>query len=152
MMITETGPRLIEYNIRFGDPECQVIMRRLNSDLLDILHAAATQGLAALPAPKWDNGPVVNVVLCAQGYPGSYDKGTAIHMDADINARDGVEIFHAGTAMKNGGLVANGGRVLNVTADAHDLKTAVNRAYAAIDEAIDWQDGFCRRDIAWRAL
>ena len=152
LMITETGPRLIEYNIRFGDPECQVIMRRLKSDIFDILYAGATGALDALPVPQWDQGPVVNVVLCAQGYPGAYKKGTAINLAPDINSREGVEIFHAGTAYKDGVLVASGGRVLNVTASADDLKTAVKRAYDAIDQSIEWADGFCRRDIAWRAL
>lgn len=152
LMLTEDGPKLIEYNARFGDPECQVVMRRLQSDLLPILLAAEAGTLDAVEQPGWFNEPVVNVVLAAQGYPGKYAKGTEIKGVEAANALEDVVIFHAGTTREDGNLLANGGRVLNVTASGETLEQAVTRAYAAIDEAIDWKDGFCRRDIAHHAL
>ncbi len=152
LMLTKTGPRLIEYNVRFGDPECQVIMRMLESDLADVFKAAATGKLVSLPQAKWDLRPVVNVVMCANGYPGSYAKGTAIDIKPDFDARPGVRLFHAGTALKDGQLTAAGGRVLNITARADTLPEAVKAAYAAIDNGVSWDDGFVRRDIGHRAL
>ncbi|WP_017931613.1 phosphoribosylamine--glycine ligase [Robiginitomaculum antarcticum] len=153
LMITAGGPKLIEYNIRFGDPECQVIMRMMQSDLGQLLYAAATGKLNAAPAPHFTNAPTVNVVMCAKGYPGRYDKGSMIKGLDAANRREGVMVFHAGTRAGEGGsLEASGGRVLSVTAQAETLAEAVRRAYAAIDEDIDWPEGFCRRDIAWRAL
>ena len=153
LMITKDGPKLIEYNARFGDPECQVIMRKLQSDIMEIFIAAHKGALAKLKAPKWHNDPVVNVVLAAKGYPASYKKGTHIQGIDTANEMDGVVIFHAGTQCGDDGeLRANGGRVLNVTAQASVLKDAVALAYKAIDDAIDWPDGFCRRDIAHHAL
>lgn len=152
LMITDKGPRLIEYNVRFGDPECQVVMRMLASDLAPIYHAAATGKLADLPGVKWDNTPTVNVVMCAQGYPESYEKGTLIKGVDAANAIDGVYVFHAGTKRgDDGALLASGGRVLNITAQGDTLKHALDKAYSGVD-AIDWPDGFVRRDIGWRAL
>jgi phosphoribosylamine--glycine ligase len=154
LMITNEGPKLIEYNVRFGDPECQVIMRRMQSDLMDVLIAAEAGELDRVEAPAWFNDPVVNVVLAAKGYPGSYDKGTVIEGVPAANARDDVVVFHAGTRRGRncGKLKANGGRVLNVTASGDTLRDAVDLAYRVIDEDIDWVDGFCRRDIAHQAL
>ena len=153
LMMTSQGPKLIEYNIRFGDPECQVVMRMMESDLGRLLYAAATGMLDAAPAPKFSSAPTVNVVMCASGYPGRYEKGSTIEGVASANKRKGVMVFHAGTrAGEDGALQASGGRVLNITAQANTLSGAVTRAYAAIDEDIKWPEGFCRRDIAWRAL
>lgn len=154
LMMTDEGPKLIEYNVRFGDPECQVIMRRLHSDLMDLLLAAEEGELDKVGAPAWYDEPVVNVVLATKGYPGDYKKGSIINGVEAANEREGVVVFHAGTRRGRncGKLKANGGRVLNVTAQAPTLKEAVERAYEAIDEDIRWSSGFCRRDIAYQAL
>lgn len=152
LMMTPEGPKLIEYNARFGDPECQVMMRRLQSDLMEIFVAAENGSLDTLDAPSWFDEPVVNVVLAAKGYPGKYKKGTPINGLEDANETDGVVIFHAGTKRDGEQLQAAGGRVLSVTAQADTLKDALAKAYAAIDTDIDWEDGFCRRDIAYQAL
>lgn len=152
LMMTDEGPKLIEYNARFGDPECQVIMRRLQSDLMEILIAAENGSLDKAEAPAWFNDATVNVVLAANGYPGKYKKGTRIKGVEEANKMEGVQIFHAGTKMDGDKLKANGGRVLSVTAQAETLEAAIAQAYKAIDEAIDWKDGFCRRDIAHHAL
>jgi phosphoribosylamine--glycine ligase len=152
LMMTDKGPRLIEYNARFGDPECQVIMRRLQSDLMELFIAAEAGKLDKADAPAWFNDAVVNVVLAAKGYPGKYKKGTHIKGLEKANAMDGVQLFHAGTKLDADKLKANGGRVLSVTAQADTLQAAVAQAYKAIDDAIEWKDGFCRRDIAHHAL
>ena len=152
LMMTPDGPKLIEYNARFGDPECQVMMRRLQSDLMEIFIAAENGTLDALGAPTWLDDPVVNVVLAAKGYPGKYKKGTPISGLENAHETDGIVIFHAGTKRDGAQLQASGGRVLSVTAQAPTLKDAVKRAYDVIDNTIDWEDGFCRRDIAYRAL
>ncbi|MAM13213.1 MAG: phosphoribosylamine--glycine ligase [Rhizobiaceae bacterium] len=148
LMITEKGPELIEYNVRFGDPECQVLMMRLQSDLLDILEAAADGALDKASA-AWSEDTALTVVMATKGYPGSYRKGSEISRLPE----DGPDArtFHAGTAMRDGKLVASGGRVLNVTALGHNVTEAQTRAYALIED-IDWSDGFCRRDIGWRAV
>ena len=150
LMITADGPELIEYNARFGDPECQVLMMRMESDLLELLYAAAKGELKGKRV-AWRDDPALTVVMAAKGYPGAYDKGTAINGLDDAASNADVEIFHAGTAMQDGQLVATGGRVLNVTAVAPSVAQAQALAYAAIDK-IDWPDGFCRRDIGWRAI
>ena len=150
LMITEKGPELIEYNVRFGDPECQTLMMRLESDLLDLLLASAQGRLDGMEA-RWSNDVVMNVVLASKGYPGSYEKGTVIEDLSQAEAMDGVTIFHAGTAMKDGQLVATGGRVLNVCARGASVTEAQALAYRAVD-AIRWENGFCRRDIGWRAV
>ena len=153
LMMTADGPKLIEYNARFGDPECQVLMRRLQSDLMDIFIAAEAGTLDNITAPAWLHDPVVNVVLAAKGYPGSYEKGTPIKGLDAAEEIDGVVVFHAGTkADETGSVLANGGRVLNITSQASTLELAVQNAYKAIDECVDWPDGFCRRDIAHHAL
>jgi phosphoribosylamine--glycine ligase len=150
LMLTATGPRLIEYNVRFGDPECQVLMPRLDSDLLDLLHRCATGRLAGA-VPRWRDETALTVVMAADGYPGEPKKGTAIGGLAAAEAT-GATVFHAGTALAGDGtLIANGGRVLGVTATGAAAAEAQRRAYAAVDR-IDWPGGFCRRDIGWRAL
>ncbi len=150
LMIDEAGPRLIEYNVRFGDPECQVLMLRLGSDFLPALIACAEGGLDKL-ALDWTPEPAITVVMAAEGYPGSYEKGTEIKGLDQARMGPEVTIFHAGTKADGDRVLANGGRVLNVSATGSDLAEARERAYAAIDR-IDWPEGFCRTDIAWRAL
>ena len=151
LMITAEGPKLIEYNCRFGDPECQVLMLRLQSDLLDLLLATAEGRLDGATPPRWRDETALTVVMAANGYPGEYGRGSEIrHLD-EAAAFLGVTIFHAGTRMEGERLLSNGGRVLNVSATGRDAAEARARAYAAVD-AIDWPEGFCRRDIAMRAL
>ncbi|MGV3651757.1 MAG: phosphoribosylamine--glycine ligase, partial [Devosia sp.] len=149
LMITREGPKLIEYNARFGDPECQVLMMRLKSDILDLLEAAATGNLRGRHA-EWREEAALTVIMATRGYPGAYGKGSVI-AGAEGLDDETLQVFHAGTARIDGQLVANGGRVLNVTALGATVGDARARAYAAID-AIDWPDGFFRRDIGWRAL
>ncbi|KZB56553.1 phosphoribosylamine--glycine ligase [Thalassospira xiamenensis] len=151
LMIDDAGnPKLIEYNIRFGDPECQVLMTRLKSDVLDILDGAATGKLDTVK-PEWHDETAMVVVMAAKGYPGSYDKGTEIRNVADADAMDKVKVLHAGTKMDGDKLTATGGRVLGVTARGTSVTEAQKRAYEAVD-AINWPGGFCRRDIGWRAI
>jgi phosphoribosylamine--glycine ligase len=150
LMITKDGPKLIEYNCRFGDPECQVLMLRLKSDLATALIAARDKQLHHLDL-RWSDEAALTVVMAAKGYPGNYDKGSEIrglHAAANV---DGVQIFHAGTERRDGKLVATGGRVLNVSAVGKTVAEAQARAYEAVDR-IDWPGGFCRRDIGWRAV
>ncbi|MBM2713231.1 phosphoribosylamine--glycine ligase [Mesorhizobium caraganae] len=149
LMITDKGPKLIEYNTRFGDPECQVLMMRLKDDLLVLLNAAV-DGQLAHSSVRWRDEAALTVVMAARGYPGTPEKGSVIR-GLDEAAGDGVEIFHAGTAINGGALVANGGRVLNITASGNTVGEAQSRAYAALDR-IDWPQGFCRRDIGWQAV
>ena len=150
LMIQNGQPRLVEYNVRFGDPECQVLMLRMASDLVPALMACATGGLQDVDI-AWHDDPAVTVVMAAKGYPGSYAKGTAIGGLEAAGSLDGVTVFHAGTRVGPDGIEAAGGRVLNVSARGPDLAEAVDRAYHAVDR-IDWPGGFCRRDIGWRAL
>jgi phosphoribosylamine---glycine ligase len=150
MMVTEKGLKLIEYNVRFGDPECQVLMLRLKSDLVPALIAARDGQLRNFDL-RWRDDVALTVVMAANGYPGAYEKGTAIEGLDEAATVEGVEIFHAGTAAREGQIVATGGRVLNVCATATTVREARDRAYAAIDR-IRWPGGFCRRDIGWRAL
>jgi phosphoribosylamine---glycine ligase len=149
LMLTADGPKLIEYNARFGDPECQVLMARFKSDLLDALLATCGGDLAGLK-PEWHDAVALTVVMAAQGYPGSPKKGTEIRGIEDAEAT-GAVVFHAGTKHDAAGrLIADGGRVLAVTALGESVTEAQGRAYAAVDR-IDWPGGFCRRDIGWRA-
>ncbi|OQW51763.1 phosphoribosylamine--glycine ligase [Candidatus Raskinella chloraquaticus] len=150
LMLTGDGPKLIEFNCRFGDPETEVLMRLLKDDLLLLLHAAASGTLASMSA-RWHKGAAMTVVLAAKGYPDAPQKGGIIRNLEQAAALDGVEIFHAGTAISAGHLVASGGRVLNVTSTAPTLPEARALAYAAVD-LIDFKDGFCRRDIGHRAI
>jgi phosphoribosylamine--glycine ligase len=150
LMITAQGPKIFEYNCRFGDPECQVLMMRLKSDILPALIACADGGLKHFDL-RWSNESALTVVMAAKGYPDAYQKGTEIRgLDAAAKV-EGVQIFHAGTKPDGKRVLANGGRVLNVTAMAPTVEEARNRAYRAVD-LIDWPDGFCRRDIAWRVV
>jgi phosphoribosylamine--glycine ligase len=151
LMITPDGPKLIEFNVRFGDPECQTLMRRLNSDLAPVLLAAAQGTLTNTPL-EWDARPAVTVVLAAQGYPDEPLTGSVIRGLDDARNVEGVEIFIAGARRDADGLLrAAGGRVLNVTAIGDTLKGAVARAYMSVN-LINWPGGFCRTDIGWRAL
>jgi phosphoribosylamine--glycine ligase len=151
LMITETGPRLIEYNARFGDPETQVLMARLKSDILPALIACHDGQLSSVDL-RWDDGAAICVVLATKGYPGAYGKGSVIKGLDDAETDNAITVFHAGTALdEHGQVTANGGRVLGVTALGADIAAARDRAYAAV-ERIDWPDGFCRGDIAWRAI
>ncbi|MEP3441420.1 MAG: phosphoribosylamine--glycine ligase [Sulfitobacter sp.] len=150
LMIKDGVPRLVEYNVRFGDPECQVLMMRLGAQVLDLLHAAAEARLDEMRV-NWADDHALTVVLAAAGYPGSYDKGSVIAGLDALPSDSSNMVFHAGTAEREGKIVASGGRVLNVTARGDSLKQAQERAYAMVD-AVDWPEGFCRRDIGWRAL
>ena len=149
LMLTAQGPKLIEYNVRFGDPETQALMMRLDSDLLDLLAATAAGNLAGV-SPRWSNDAALTVVMAAKGYPGAYEKGDAIDGIGRANALPGIHVFQAGTAMRGTQLVSAGGRVLNVTARAGTLREAQMRAYDAVAH-IDWPGGFFRRDIGRRA-
>jgi phosphoribosylamine--glycine ligase len=150
VMITAEGPKLYEYNARFGDPECQVLMLRLKSDLVPAL-VAARDGMLKSFDLRWHDAAALTVVMAAKGYPGAYQKGSLIEgLDAAAQV-EGVEIFHAGTAADDGRVRANGGRVLNVSALGRTVGEAQARAYAAVDR-IRWPDGFCRRDIGWQAV
>lgn len=149
LMITSTGPKLIEYNCRFGDPECQVLMMRLKSDIVPLLKACA-DGTLAQHGVEWHDQSALTVVLAAKGYPGSYEKGSEIR-NIETAEATGTQVFHAGTKMVAGGIVAAGGRVLNVTALGATVTEAQTKAYGAID-VIDWPEGFCRSDIGWRAV
>jgi phosphoribosylamine--glycine ligase len=150
LMITAEGPRLIEYNVRFGDPECQVLMVRLKDDIVTLMLAAADGGLDKMSV-RWRPEAALTVVMAASGYPGDVMKGSEIRGLDAAAAVEGVEIFHAGTRAQGGRILAHGGRVLNVTALGQTVAEAAARAYAAVDR-IDWPDGFCRRDIGWRAI
>lgn len=150
LMLTETGPQLIEYNARFGDPECQVLMMRLKSDLAAIMRATAKGELGQVSTPEFDPQTALTVVMAAKGYPSTPEKGGKIQNLARAERED-AKIFHAGTAEVDGKLVANGGRVLNVTALGGNTTEAQAKAYAAVDQ-IDFESGFCRRDIGWREV
>ncbi len=148
LMLTADGPKLIEYNARFGDPECQVLMMRLQSDLVCIMHACAQGEMAGVEVAFRDQ-TALTVVMAAKGYPGTPEKGGAIALN-DAEA-DGAKVFHAGTALKDGALVASGGRVLAVTATGVNVTEAQARAYQAVD-AVSFPSGFFRRDIGWREV
>jgi phosphoribosylamine--glycine ligase len=150
LMITADGPKLIEYNVRFGDPECQVLMLRLMSDLVPALVACCDGVLKSLDL-RWYPEAAITVVMAAKGYPGAYAKGSVIGGLNQASEVEGVQIFHAGTIARDGRILANGGRVLNVSALGKTLAQARSRAYEAVDR-IQWPGGFCRRDIAYRAL
>ncbi|MHC4563020.1 MAG: phosphoribosylamine--glycine ligase [Planctomycetota bacterium] len=150
LMFTSAGPKVIEFNCRFGDPECQPLMMRLTSDLLEAMIAVATHTLEDVTL-EWDPRPAVCVVMASGGYPGSYEKGHAITGIADADAMDNVKVFHAGAAMQDGKLVNSGGRVLGVTALGDTVADAQKRAYEAAAK-ISWQDSFYRTDIASKAI
>jgi phosphoribosylamine--glycine ligase len=150
LMITKDGPKLIEYNTRFGDPECEVLMPRLKSDLVPALLAARDGVLNAVDL-RWSDDVALTVVMAAKGYPGTPEKGSVIKGIEKAAAEKDVLVFHAGTQAKAGEIVANGGRVLNVVALGKTVSEAQAKAYAAVD-LIDWPGGFCRRDIGWQAV
>jgi phosphoribosylamine---glycine ligase len=150
LMIDAEGPKLIEYNVRFGDPECQVLMPRLMSDLVPAL-VAARDGVLKNFDLRWYPEAALTVVMATKGYPGNYGRGSVIEGLDEAAQIEGVEIFHAGTRSEDGRIVANGGRVLNVCGLGATVKDAQARAYAAVGR-IRWPDGFCRRDIGWRAI
>src|SRR5665648_825265 len=150
LMIEDGRAKLIEYNVRFGDPEAQVLAMRLKSDLLPALIATA-QGTLGGHCLDWHDDAALCVVMAAKGYPGDYKKGTEIKGLEAAGAEPDVEIFHAGTKRESDRVLANGGRVLGVTARGQDIRAAQTRAYQAVDK-IDWRGGFCRRDIGWRAV
>mmetsp|Transcript_4666 Transcript_4666/g.19979 ORF Transcript_4666/g.19979 Transcript_4666/m.19979 type:complete len:175 (-) Transcript_4666:1187-1711(-) len=151
MMFTEDGLKVLEFNVRFGDPECQVLCSRLESDLLELLDATATGKLEDSEPLKWRKDAAMVVVMATEGYPGKYAKGSVIRKLEDANALEGVQVFHAGTARKDGEIVANGGRVLGVTGTGPSIAVAQERAYKGV-EMVDWPEGFYRKDIGWRAL
>lgn len=152
IMVVNGEPYLIEYNVRFGDPECQTLMMRFEGDMLSVLQACAQGRLSDVADQvSWSDDVTLCVVMAAEGYPESYAKGTVINGVDGAAQVEGVMVFHAGTAEKDGALVSNGGRVLGITAKGADVEQARQRAYEAV-EAIDWPEGFCRSDIAWRAL
>ena len=148
LMITRNGPKLVEYNCRFGDPECQVLMPRLKSDLLTALIAAREGNLKPL---EWRDEAALTVVMASKGYPGSYEKGHVITGLDEAAKVPGVTVFHAGTEKRGNDIVAVGGRVLNVTAIGKDVAEAQRRAYEAA-RLIHWEGCFFRKDIGWRAL
>jgi len=150
LMLTAQGPKLVEYNARFGDPECQVLMARLESDLAELMLAAATGRLADAPAPRFSDEAALTVVVAAEGYPGTPRRGGRI-AGIEEAAATGAMIFQAGTALRDGELVAAGGRVLSVTALGADVAAAQAQAYAAVDR-IDFEEGFFRSDIGWREI
>jgi phosphoribosylamine--glycine ligase len=152
LMLTGAGPKLIEYNARFGDPECQVLLMRYEGDLGELLLACAENRLSTVPAPRFSPDTALTVVMAAQGYPGTPRKGGRIDGIPAAEAASGAKVFHAGTALGlDGALTASGGRVLNVTGLGKSVREAQRQAYAAVD-AIRFLDGFCRRDIGWREV
>lgn len=150
LMIKDGAPRLVEYNVRFGDPECQVLMMRLGAQAFDVMQACAEGRLSEMRV-NWAEDHAVSVVMAADGYPGSYAKGSVIGGLEGLAEDSSNMVFHAGTGRSGADIVATGGRVLNVTARGASLAEAQARAYALVDQ-IDWPEGFCRRDIGWRAL
>jgi phosphoribosylamine--glycine ligase len=150
LMLTGSGPQLLEFNVRFGDPECQALLPRLMTDLGQLLQGAVERVLGHMDL-RWYPEHVMTVVMAANGYPGDYVRGSEIRGLERAAEVEGVTIFHAGTRIEDGRVRADGGRVLDVTASGATLAEARARAYAAID-LIDWPDGFCRRDIGWRVL
>jgi len=151
LMVTNQGPKVLEYNVRFGDPETQPILMRLKTDLVDVLEATVEGRLESLPSLQWDPRPAVCVVMASEGYPGAYRKGLPIRGLADADALADVKVFHAGTAMKNGQAVTTGGRVLGVTALGNTVAQAKLNAYTAVKK-IRWDGAWCRKDIADKAL
>ncbi|PPR18687.1 MAG: Phosphoribosylamine--glycine ligase, partial [Alphaproteobacteria bacterium MarineAlpha9_Bin7] len=150
VMITDDGPKVLEFNVRFGDPECQVLLPRLMSDLVPALMATRDGELGHF-ALRWVSSAAVCVVMAAKGYPGDYEKGSEIRGLEKLDNMEDVMLFHAGTRLEDDRVISTGGRVLGVTALGSDVAEAQARAYRAID-VIDWPSGFCRRDIGWRAI
>jgi phosphoribosylamine--glycine ligase len=150
VMVTDAGPKLVEYNARFGDPECQVQMLRMMSDIVPALLASADGQLKNFSI-RWFDDAALTVIMATKGYPGAYGKGSVIEGLEEAAKIEGVEIFHAGTMAKDGKILANGGRVLNICATGKTIAEAQHRAYEAVDR-IRWPEGFCRRDIGRQAV
>ncbi|MDD4268524.1 MAG: phosphoribosylamine--glycine ligase [Pirellulaceae bacterium] len=151
MMITNQGPRVLEFNVRFGDPECQPLLMRLKTDLVDLLEAAVDQRLDEIESLVWDTRPAVCVVMASKGYPGAYETGFPIRGLEEAAKIPGVKVFHAGTALKDGKVISAGGRVLNVTALGDSIPKAKLQAYTAV-KAIRWDGAWCRKDISDKAI
>ncbi len=149
-MMTNQGPRVLEYNVRFGDPEAQPVLMRLKSDLAEVLLAACEGRLNKLPPLEWDPRPAVCVVMASEGYPGEYEKGKVIRGLADADALEDVKVFHAGTKLIDGEVLTDGGRVLGITALGDDISHAKLRAYQAVKK-IRWDGAWCRKDISDKA-
>lgn len=150
LMITNQGPKVLEYNVRFGDPECQPLLMRLKTDLAQVLMAAAEGKLDQLEPLEWDPRPAVCVVMAAAGYPGDYEKGSAIRGLDDADRQPDAKVFHAGTQLRGDEVVTDGGRVLGVTALGDDIVNAKLKAYQAV-KCIRWDGGWCRKDISDKA-
>jgi phosphoribosylamine--glycine ligase len=151
-MITNQGPKVLEYNVRFGDPECQPILMRLKTDLMDLIESTVDQRLDEIEPLEWDPRPAICVVMASDGYPGKYDTGHVIRGIAEADARDDVKVFHAGTQLNESGeAVTAGGRVLGVTALGHSISAAKLNAYTAVRD-IRWTGAWCRKDISDKAL
>lgn len=151
LMITNQGPKVLEYNVRFGDPECQPLLMRLKSDLVDLLEATVDRRLGEIDPPVWDPRPTICVVMASEGYPGNYERGKVIRGLEDAAQLPDVKVFHAGTATSDGKVVTNGGRVLGVTAIGNSISAAKLQAYTAV-KCIRWEGAWCRKDISDKAL
>lgn len=151
LMLTATGPKVLEFNVRFGDPECQPLLMRLKSDILDILEATVDKRLGEIDAPEWDPRPSICVVMASQGYPGAYETGRPITGIDAADALEDVKVFHAGTRMDGNNVVNDGGRVLGVTAMGNTISAAKLQAYTAVQK-VRWSGGWCRKDISDKAL
>ncbi len=151
LMLTPTGPKVLEYNVRFGDPECQPLLMRLKSDIVDLLEATVDKRLGELEPPEWDPRPSICVVMASQGYPGEYEKGRPITGIDAADAMEDVKVFHAGTKMDGDTVVTDGGRVLGVTAMGSTISAAKLQAYTAVRQ-VRWSGGWCRKDISDKAL
>ena len=151
LMITKSGPKVLEFNVRFGDPECQPLLMRLQSDLLDLLEATVDGRLDSIEPLKWDPRPAVCVVVASEGYPGDYVTGREITGLAAADSLEGVKVFHAGTKLENGKVLTDGGRVLGVTALGEDISAAKLQAYRAV-QSVRWPGAWCRKDISDKAL
>ncbi|MCA9222194.1 MAG: phosphoribosylamine--glycine ligase, partial [Planctomycetales bacterium] len=151
LMMTNQGPKVLEYNVRLGDPECQPLLMRLQSDLLDLLEATVDGRLESIDAPQWDPRPAVSVVMASEGYPGNYQRGRAIRGLDEAAKLNDVKVFHAGTKTVDGQVVTDGGRVLAVTALGNTISAAKLQAYTAV-KCIRWQGAWCRKDISDKAL
>ena len=151
LMLTPHGPRVLEYNVRFGDPECQPLLMRLKTDLIDLIEATVDRRLVEIGQLEWDPRPSICVVMASQGYPGKYEKGHVIRGIEDANAISDVKVFHAGTQLVDGEVRSNGGRVLGVTAVGDSVAAAKLQAYKAV-KCIRWDGAWCRKDIADKAI
>jgi len=149
--MTNQGPKVLEYNVRFGDPECQPLLMRLKSDIVDVLDATVAGELDRFGGLEWDSRPSVCVVMASEGYPGSYERGKPIRGLAEAAKLPDVKVFHAGTATMDGQVVTNGGRVLGVTALGDSISDAKRRAYEAV-KCIRWEGAWCRKDISDKAV